>query len=113
MVAVPKTEGCLCDLTDSLQEPEYNVSRHLKVLRGVGLLSVRKEGRWVYHRINLEKEMKPYYALIAKLPDSEKVFAEDLRRFKNELNGRANQRCKKDGSNFEKKLNRTNRQESV
>lgn len=113
LVTLPKAEGCLCDFTDSLQEPEYNISRHLKVLRNVGLLSFRKEGRWVYHHISSAKEMKPFYRLIAEIPDNEQTFHEDLKRFKNELAKRSNKRCLKDGPEFEKQVRRSSRQELV
>lgn len=113
LVALPKEEGCLCDLTDSLQEPEYNVSRHLKILRNAGLLSARKDGRWVYHRLSIEKAVKPFYRLIAELPDADRTFSEDLKRFKDELSKRDNERCAKDGSDFERRARRSARQESI
>ena len=39
---------CVCELTDALEIPQYNISRHLKILRNTGLIEERKEGRWVY-----------------------------------------------------------------
>lgn len=41
---------CVCELVDSLEEPQYNVSKHLAALKAAGLLESRKEGRWVYYR---------------------------------------------------------------
>jgi len=38
MVATAE-ESCLCELVDSLLEPSYKLSRHLKILRQAGLLS--------------------------------------------------------------------------
>lgn len=113
LVALPKEEGCLCDLTDSLQEPESNVSRHLKVLKNAGLLGARKEGRWVYHKISSEKAVKPFYRLIAQLPDLDRTFYEDLKRFKDEIAKRHNDRCVKDGSDFERRVRRSPRQQSI
>jgi len=51
LLAVTGEEACLCELVDSLLEPQYKLSRHVKILRQAGLLSVEKEGRWVYHRL--------------------------------------------------------------
>lgn len=113
LVTLPKEEGCLCDLTDSLQEPEYNVSRHLKVLKNAGLLSARKEGRWVYHKLSSEKAVKPFYRLIAQLPDLDQTFSEDLKRFKDEIAKRCNDRCAKDGSDFERRVRRSARPQSI
>ncbi len=52
LLADAKTELCVCELVDSLEVPQYNVSRHLAVLRRSGLLSERKEGRWVYYGLS-------------------------------------------------------------
>ena len=43
------TELCVCELSDSLEETQYNVSKHCAALKGVGLLKSRREGRWVYY----------------------------------------------------------------
>jgi ArsR family transcriptional regulator len=47
-----KIELCGCELVDSLEEPQYNISRHLKELKNADLIKVRKESRWVYYQIN-------------------------------------------------------------
>ena len=51
LLASTGEESCLCELVDSLLEPQYKLSRHVKILRQAGLLSVEKSGRWVYHRL--------------------------------------------------------------
>lgn len=77
-----KEEACLCELTDSLLEPQYNLSRHLKVLRQAGLLTASKEGRWVYHGLVMgSKHISKLYSLIASLPDIDNVFRDDSKRF--------------------------------
>lgn len=43
-------EVCVCDLHDSLGEPQPKVSRHLAYLRRAGLVSARKDGLWVHYR---------------------------------------------------------------
>lgn len=42
---------CVCEIVDALEEPQYNVSRHLRILRLAGLLSETKDGRWVHYSI--------------------------------------------------------------
>jgi len=42
---------CVCELVDALREPQPNVSRHLKLLQGAGLVTERREGRWIYHEL--------------------------------------------------------------
>jgi ArsR family transcriptional regulator len=51
LLAQTGEETCLCELVDSLLEPQYKLSRHVKILRQAGLLSAEKEGRWIYHRL--------------------------------------------------------------
>ena len=44
-------ERCACDFVDSVGVSQPTVSHHLKVLADAGILSRRKEGRWVYYRL--------------------------------------------------------------
>ncbi|MBF0170662.1 MAG: metalloregulator ArsR/SmtB family transcription factor [Nitrospinae bacterium] len=45
-------ELCVCDLTRILDVPQPLMSRHLAPLREGGVLTVRREGLWMYYRIN-------------------------------------------------------------
>ncbi len=51
-----QTALCVCEFTDALEIPQYNVSRHLKILRNAGLITVRKEGRWVYFSLSTSSD---------------------------------------------------------
>lgn len=44
-------ERCVCELTDVLEASQSRLSFHLKTLREVGLVTDRKEGRWVYYTL--------------------------------------------------------------
>jgi ArsR family transcriptional regulator len=44
-------ERCVCELTDLLDAAQSRLSFHLKVLRDVGLVHDRRDGRWVYYSI--------------------------------------------------------------
>jgi len=44
-------EQCVCDLTDALQAGQSRLSFHLKVLKDAGLVTDRKDGRWVYYTL--------------------------------------------------------------
>ena len=95
LMATTREEACLCELVDSLVEPQYKLSRHLKVLRQVGLLAAEKDGRWVYHRLVPEpKHLKAVFKLIASLPDDESIYSDDLERFYDRLRHRENGRCR-------------------
>ena len=44
-------EHCVCELTDALDLPQSLLSFHLKTLRDAGLVTDRREGRWVYYAL--------------------------------------------------------------
>jgi len=45
-------ELCVCELIEALQESQPKISRHLAQLKKCGLLSDRKQGLWVFYRLN-------------------------------------------------------------
>src|SRR5438034_11035757 len=45
-------EQCVCDLTDMLDTAQSRLSFHLKTLKDAGLLTDRREGRWIYYALN-------------------------------------------------------------
>lgn len=95
VLAAGREEACLCELVDSLLEPQYKLSRHLKVLRQVGVLAAEKDGRFVYHKLVAQhRHLKSLYAAICALPDSEGIFAADLRRFEQRMRLRQSGRCR-------------------
>lgn len=95
LLASTDEEACLCELVDSLLEPQYKLSRHLKILRGAGLLNVEKDGRWVYHwLVNEPDYIRAIVQAVVQLPDTAEVFAADLARFQNRLKRREDGRCR-------------------
>src|SRR2546430_16578944 len=42
----------VCDLQDVLDAAQSRLSFHLKTLKDAGLVSDRREGRWVYYTLN-------------------------------------------------------------
>jgi ArsR family transcriptional regulator len=47
-------ERCVCDLTDALDAAQSRLSFHLKVLKDAGLVTDRRDGRWMYYTLNSE-----------------------------------------------------------
>lgn len=47
-------ERCVCELMDHLDAAQSRLSFHLKVLREAGLVTDRREGRWVYYTLNAD-----------------------------------------------------------
>lgn len=46
-------ELCVCDLIEVLQLSQPKISRHLALLREVQVLQSRREGVWIYYRLNV------------------------------------------------------------
>jgi ArsR family transcriptional regulator len=51
-----KRELCICEIMDSLNIAQYNVSKHIKELKLAGFLKERKEGRFVFYSISLSNK---------------------------------------------------------
>jgi ArsR family transcriptional regulator len=44
-------ELCVCELVDVLRLPQYAISRHLRPLRALGVVTARRDGRWMHYRL--------------------------------------------------------------
>ena len=92
LLSLSGQELCVCELVDSLAEKQYNVSKHLKDLVGVGLISSRKEGRWVYYSLCKGKLLKELLRLVNQLTRG-KTFKRDEARLRLRLKLRQNGKC--------------------
>ncbi|ALB64919.1 Arsenical resistance operon repressor [Cronobacter condimenti 1330] len=45
-------ELCVCELSATLNLSQPKISRHLAPLRDSGLLSDRRDGKWIYYRLS-------------------------------------------------------------
>lgn len=45
-------EQCVCDLQSALDAAQSRLSFHLKTLKTAGIVSDRREGRWIYYSLN-------------------------------------------------------------
>jgi len=48
-----KEEKCVCDIVEYVGTSQSNISKHLSIMKKVGILSDRKEGLSVYYRLNM------------------------------------------------------------
>lgn len=46
-------EKCVCDIVNYVGTSQSNISKHLSIMKRVGILSDRKEGLSVYYRLNM------------------------------------------------------------
>jgi ArsR family transcriptional regulator len=55
-------ERCVCELQDELDAAQSRLSFHLKKLKDAGVVSDRREGRWVYYALEPQalEEMRAF-----------------------------------------------------
>jgi DNA-binding transcriptional ArsR family regulator len=51
LMALQKRELCLCQITSLLELAPSTVSKHMSILKQSGLVTSRKQDRWMYYRI--------------------------------------------------------------
>jgi len=94
VAALRNGELCVCELADALDISQSSLSSHLQICRQAGVLTTRKESRWIYYSLSTR-----YAPLI------ERIFSElqtvrrdeqlhrDARRLKKRLQMREGGRC--------------------
>jgi len=56
-------EACVCDIAETLEMTQPNISFHLGILKEAGLLKDRKNGRWMHYSLN-ETDMFTRFLLL-------------------------------------------------
>ena len=61
-------ERCVCELTDALDASQSRLSFHLKTLKDAGIVTDRREGRWVHYTLNRDTlgEMEEFLASLRR-----------------------------------------------
>jgi len=73
-----RDELCVCHLTTALNLPQSTISRHLGILLHAGLVSNRREGKWMHYRLTNGVAVR-LAALIPEISDEE-TFQKDRKR---------------------------------
>jgi ArsR family transcriptional regulator len=75
MLVLLSSEGELwvCELTYALDEVQPKISRHLAQLRELGVVLDRRQGQWIYYRLNPDL---PAWAREALMATSEGVITQ-------------------------------------
>lgn len=55
IAALRQGDLCVCELVDALEISQSTLSTHLQVLRQTGMVTTRKEGRWIYYSLTDQK----------------------------------------------------------
>jgi len=80
MLIAHEAELCVCELTVALNEAQPKVSRHLAILKRTGLLLDRKEGLWVYYRLNPNIPSWAKNALYTTYKENQDYITENIER---------------------------------
>ena len=95
MLIQAEGEVCVCELTWALEASQPKVSRHLALMRESGLVEARREGTWMFYRLNpgLPTWVAGLIDDLRERLDGLDVFKEDLGRL-GAMHGRPEaQRC--------------------
>lgn len=52
MLLAREGELCVCELTHALEQIQPKISRHLALMRDAGLVIPRRQGQWIFYRLN-------------------------------------------------------------
>jgi ArsR family transcriptional regulator, arsenate/arsenite/antimonite-responsive transcriptional repressor len=84
---------CVCEIVDALRLPQYQVSKHLTILKNAGLLDVEKDGTWGYHYLIEDNPLnKMLFTFLKKYLVGE-VFDDDVKQLEMRLLLREEGRC--------------------
>ena len=83
----------MCEFVDALEEPQYQISRSLKILHKAGLVIERREGKWVHYRLPSGLDAFGELTLKAITAIPEEVLAKDQRELNRRLKLRENGKC--------------------
>ena len=95
IAALRRGELCVCELVDALEINQSTLSGHLQVLRQTGLVTTRKEGRWIYYSLTDQKTalIEALFSNIQPDGGTDPRLRRDSRRIERRLAIRENGRC--------------------
>ncbi len=84
---------CVCEINDILETSHYHVSRNLKILKRCGILSEKRDGKWIFYFFREPQE--PFFeqlrALVRAIPAHQ--FSLERKKCKRRLALREQGRC--------------------
>jgi len=94
VAALRHGELCVCELVDALDISQSSLSSHLQICRQAGVLTTRKESRWIYYSLSARYEplIETIFSELQTLGRDEQL-RRDARRLKKRLQMRVGDRC--------------------
>jgi ArsR family transcriptional regulator, arsenate/arsenite/antimonite-responsive transcriptional repressor len=96
LLTVMDQQVCVCELMEAVELPQYQVSRHLIILKNAGLVKSERNGTWIYYS-PLREGSAFNQRLLDLLKDQaiEKVFSQDEKKLRKRLSHRKGDWCVK------------------
>jgi ArsR family transcriptional regulator, arsenate/arsenite/antimonite-responsive transcriptional repressor len=98
LVALGPGELCVCQIVELLGLAPSTVSKHMAILKQARLVDSRKEGRWMFYRLDEDAapaESEEMIALVARLLADDRRIREDAKRLKQILKLDRDELCRK------------------
>lgn len=57
LMSLVNGELCVCRITALLKLAPSTISKHMSILKNAGLVESRKEGKWVFYKLNYKVKM--------------------------------------------------------
>jgi len=94
IAALRNGELCVCELVDALAISQSSLSSHLQICREVGVVTTRKESRWIYYSLSTRYAplIESIFSELQTLGKDEQL-RQDARRLKKRLQMREGGRC--------------------
>ncbi|MGH7492737.1 MAG: ArsR/SmtB family transcription factor [bacterium] len=85
---------CVCEMVDALALPQYQISKHLAILKNAGLLQAKRRGTWVYYRLDHEESsfLRDFFKVLSRHLEQER-FANDAEKLLHRMALREEGKC--------------------
>lgn len=95
LMALRKQELCVCELCDALALTQSTLSTHLQVIRKAGLVSARKQGKWMYYAIapGAKRLVQDLFRSFSGSLDADPKLRQDAKNLARRLSLRSNGSC--------------------
>src|SRR5690606_41214225 len=77
-------ELCVCELMEALDEIQPKISRHLALLREHKIVLDRRQGQWIYYRLNPELPNWAKIALTETAQSNQSYIKNNLKKLRSE-----------------------------
>ena len=95
LAALRGGELCVCELCDALALSQSTLSTHLRVIRQAGLVTARRQGKWMYYAVEPEAAalVGGLFSLFGESLDGDRRLGADARRLSKRLARRSDGQC--------------------